>query len=231
MEKISGDDGTCLQYEMDQLQKEYEVHKQTHDQLYTSYQALQRHYAVKEEEINKLKSQCSELQCTVEEQKDELLRTKREMSMLKSDQVPGNEHDAELTQLRTSHALLIQGKDSVIAALVAEKQDVEKNFSKKINSKDIEIAELKSEKKLLESRLAHKHANITPTAPCIGGGGNKDAELLQGCTSETASPTTSTSAFIAATPEGMSLMEKEKERNNDAGVGSHSAEHIHSGVS
>ena len=48
VEEISEDDSKCIQHEIDQLQKENDGHKQTHDQLYASYQALKRHYGRQE---------------------------------------------------------------------------------------------------------------------------------------------------------------------------------------
>ena len=181
-----------------------------------------------------MKSQCSELQATVEELRDELHKAKQELSMLQSDQIPKIEHNA-ITEFRTNHGLSISEKDAVIAGMVAEKQKLQKQHLKELNSKDVELADLKSEKKQLEkqleSMLVHRHANVTPTAARTGEGSNKDAELLQGCTSETASPSTSTAALITATPEGMSVIVKEKERTTGAGVNGLSAEHIHSAVS
>ena len=239
VEEISGDDSKCIQHEMDQLQKEYEGYKQTCEQLYASYRALKRHFDVKDKEANELKSQCNELQATVEQLRDELHKTKQELSTLQSDEVPGNELEAKLIEFRTNHALLISEKisekDAVIAGMVAERQKLEKQHLEENNLKDVEIADLKSQKKQLEkqlkSSLAHRRANVTSTATHIGEGSNKDAELLQGCTSETASPTTSTSALTTATSEGVSVIVKGKEQTTDAGVGSCSAEHVHSGVS
>ena len=220
---------------MDQLQKEHERHKQTYDELNANYEALNRHCGEKEKEANELKSQCSELQGIVEKLRDELYRTKQELSTLQSDQVPGNEHDATIAELQNNHKLLISEKDAAISELVTEKRKLKRKNVEEINLKDTEIADLKLQKrqleKQLESRLAHKHASVTPTTDHIVKGSSKDAELLQGCTSETASPTTSTSALITVTPKSVSVMVKQKEQSTDAGVGSLSEEYAHSGVS
>ena len=162
------------------------------------------------------------------------------------------ELNAKLVEMRNNSALLRsqnEAKDGQIAALMADKDDLEK----RLNSKDVEMAELIVERKELENKLAQEHARIitsTPTTTHVDADSNKDTEWLQGSSSETRASPYSSSALITATPEKLTLMLTQKEKtitelieeiqqlkkqlprsSGDTGVGDPCVEHTTSGVS
>ena len=256
---------------MDKLLSEHKDLKQKHHQLYTSYQEL---YSAKEEEVNQLNSQCSNLQaelCKLKQglasasghgsfvqMQPEITETDKDTVIaVMSDQRESEkkaqiELNAKLVEMRNNSALLRsqnEAKDGQIAALMADKDDLEK----RLNSKDVEMAELIVERKELENKLAQEHARIitsTPTTTHVDADSNKDTEWLQGSSSETRASPYSSSALITATPEKLTLILAQKEQtiaklneeiqqlkkwqpksSGDNGVGDPCVEHTASGVS
>ena len=210
--KVSEDNSKNVQDDVEQLQKEYDRLKQTHNQLYTSYQKLGRDLRLKEEENSKLNSQVGRLQ-------DELSKTKEESDVAGLNEFVQQQHEklvmaerdrdtataklgqkeseqtqielqATITQMRNNHALVIKSKDNEITNLKVDKEGLVQT----IDCKDQEIAELKAVKKDLEGKLTQAQDRVTAATTHIG---DDDSKELGSCTPASEPASKKNSALIA----------------------------------
>ena len=213
--KACEDNSKNIQDDVEQLQKECNRLKQTHDQLYTSYQKLGRDHRLKEEENDKLNLQVSRLQ-------DELSRMKEESDAAGLNEFVQKQHEklvmaerdrdtatarlgqkeseqtqielqATITEMRNNHALVIKSKDNEITNLKTDKEGLVQT----IDCKDQEIAELKADKKDLEGKLAQAQDRVTAATTHVG---DDDGKELGSCTPTSEPASQKNSALIATLP-------------------------------
>ena len=208
-------------------QRECEGHKQTCEQLYTGYQSLTKHFRHKDEEVDKLKSECSELQSVVEKQEAELREIKQELESVSNlsnfiqeqhEKLIMAEKDRDTaTAMMLDHKELEEKTHTELNAKVTEMRNNYLLLMSQVQSKDAEIAkltqvikdvEIAESRKDLESKLAQVH--VKP----VRVDGNKETELFQYSSCETTPPSPSRSVLTISTaqpsPERLALKEKDQ---------------------